>query len=90
MGISNTYIKNSTHFVEKIFCIEIEEADNMVSFDVKSLFTMVPLDDAMTIIRDRLDNNDEWVVNTTMSAEQICYLTNPTRSNHRCCICNLL
>ena len=47
----------------------------MVSFDVKSLFTMVPLDDAMTIIRDRLDNNDEWVVNTTMSAEQICYLT---------------
>ncbi len=54
VGHSDSYIKNSTHFVNRISDIVIDDSDLLVSFDVKSLFTMVPIEDSITIIRDRL------------------------------------
>ena len=52
VGKTNSYIRNSSHFVERISEIELQEVDRLVSFDVKSLFTMVPIDDSLRIIRD--------------------------------------
>ena len=43
-------MKDSAHFVSKIKDITIEEGDILVSFDVVSLFTRVPLNDALEYI----------------------------------------
>ena len=47
IGQTDTYVKDSTHFISKIKDLTLEENDRLVSFDVVSLFTKVPLNDAM-------------------------------------------
>ena len=47
----------------------------MVSFDVKSLFTMVSIDDSITIIRDQLIANDELEDRAILSIDDVCELT---------------
>ena len=49
-GQTETYVKDSTHFIRKIKNLVLEENDRLVSFDVVSLFTKVPLNDAMEYI----------------------------------------
>ena len=51
---TESYIKISTYFVNIITNLIINEDNRMVSFDVKSLFTMVSIDDSLTIFRERL------------------------------------
>ena len=76
VGKTNSYIRNSSHFVERISEIELQEVDRLVSFDVKSLFTMVPIDDSLRIIRDRLVVDDTLDERTTLTIDEICDLTN--------------
>ena len=47
----------------------------MVSFDVKSLFTKVPIDDALHIIKERLEYDESLEERTTLTVHQICNLT---------------
>ena len=39
MGKTESFMKNSAHFVEKISGIKPEDSDLVVRFDVESLFT---------------------------------------------------
>ena len=52
IGQMNLYIKDSTHFIDKINDTTLQETDLLVSFDVVSLLTNVPLHDTMTHIRN--------------------------------------
>ena len=56
VGKSNSYVFS---FVEKISEIQLQELDRLVSFDVKNLFTMVPIDDSLKIIHDQLIVDDK-------------------------------
>ena len=67
VGKTNSYIRNSSHFVDRILEIELQEVDRLVIFDVKSLFTMVPIDDSLRIIRDRLVVDDTLDERTTLT-----------------------
>ena len=53
----------------------MKDADIMVNFDVVSLFTRVPVDKAIDMINLKLELDEELGVRTTLSREQICYLT---------------
>jgi len=50
IGKTKTHIINSTDFIQKIQKIRLHPADIMVSFDVESLFTQVPIKDTLDII----------------------------------------
>ncbi len=43
----------------------------MVSFDVSSLFTNVPIDEAVSVIRDKLQNDESLDERTCLSPECI-------------------
>ncbi|KAL0870054.1 hypothetical protein ABMA27_006218 [Loxostege sticticalis] len=65
VGKTSSYVKDSMHFIELIKNISMEPGDIMVSFDVESLFTNVPLKDCLEVIKDRLFDNElpsEYVV----------------------------
>ena len=53
-GKTDSYIKISAHFVEQIKEIVPQDFDVIVSFDVKSLFTTVPIDEALQVESSQL------------------------------------
>ena len=48
----DSYVKDSTDFVQRIGQISLGESDIKVSFDVVSLFTRVPEDEALQVISE--------------------------------------
>ncbi|XP_062837651.1 uncharacterized protein LOC134299269 [Anolis carolinensis] len=51
IGLTAHYIKDSTHFIEKISNLNLSTKDILISFDVVSLFTKVPVADTLTLIK---------------------------------------
>ena len=64
-GQCSSYIRNSSHFVERIRKENIQESDLMVSFNVKSLFTKVPIQEALQVIEKKL-LDDTWYVDVAI------------------------
>ena len=57
----------------------------LVSFDVSSLFTNVPIDEALQVIRDRLRGDETLVNRTTLSPDRVAELLESClRSNYFC------
>ena len=84
-GLSEHHVKNSEEFVKSVTSIKIEETEILVSFDVISLFTKIPVDLAIKVAQERLhklQNLNEltkWSVKDICNGLQICleatYLT---------------
>ena len=78
---SETYIENTKYFLEEIKDIEIGEDEVMVSFDVKSLFTNVPTEDAVKTIEDfvtddaKLEERIDMSPSTFMELVKLCLST---------------
>jgi hypothetical protein len=72
---SDTFIKNSAEFAEDIRKMLVEEETSMVSFDVVSLFTKVPLNEALGCISDLLAKDESLEERTNIPPDAICQLT---------------
>ena len=66
-----SYIKNTSDFVDKLKNISIEQDETMVSFDVKSLFTSVPVKRAAVAIEKILNDDETLRGRTTLSVNAI-------------------
>nr|VZI36234.1 unnamed protein product [Spirometra erinaceieuropaei] len=53
---SNTTVRSSVHFLERLKGLQINTDEVMVSFDVTSLFTSIPKDLAVETVSDLLDS----------------------------------
>ena len=62
-------------FIERLKKVDISSGDMMVSFDVVSLFTRVPVDDALRSISILLSEDNTLYERTTIDADDICSLT---------------
>ena len=58
--------KNSTRFSNYIGNVPIEDDEIMVSFDVTSLYMNVPIIDTLNIIKDYVNNHDQFTRKTTI------------------------
>ena len=51
-------MKNSKHFLEALRDVRVAEDELLVSFDVSSLSTNVPLNEAVQVIQCKLEQDD--------------------------------
>ena len=71
MGKNPHFIKNSQDFIKKIRGLEIPPGRKMVSYDVTALFTSIPVDAALDIIRKKLENDTTFPERCELSITQI-------------------
>ena len=65
------FVRNSTHFAGMISEQRIAETALRVSFNVKSLFTNVPVGEARTIIKQHLEQDTELDSQTTLREDKV-------------------
>ncbi|XP_078382363.1 uncharacterized protein LOC144665059 [Oculina patagonica] len=70
-GNSDFTVTNSAHFVSTISSETILDNEIMVSFDVESLFTNVPIDGAVQAALRKLENDPSLADRTTLTPAQI-------------------
>ena len=71
VGKSPYHIQNSQDFIQQIQGIQLQPNQCMVSFDVKALFTSVPIQPAITIIKKLMEEEQSLQQRTTMSVNNI-------------------
>ena len=77
-GQNEHFIKNSIDFINKIKGLKLNKTDILVSFDVESLFTRVPVLETCNIIENRLLEKGkpaQEVVNTTNAVRTVLQTT---------------
>ena len=62
--------KNSTTFSNYIRNAPIEDDEIMVSFDVTSLYTNIPIIDMLNIIKDCVNNDDQFTKKPAIPQEK--------------------
>ena len=73
-GKSDSYVKNSEHFISMIKDLNLGPDETLVSFDVSSLFTNVPVDEAVEVIHDMLVKDETLDERTTLLPDRIAEL----------------
>ncbi len=63
--------KNAYHMSHFLKDISIPDGHELISFDVVSLFTKVPLQDTMQYIEDQMVINRKWRTRTTLSKNEV-------------------
>ena len=71
MGQSPHHLKNTQHFIQQIQGKRLHPGDSITSFDVKALFTSVPVQPAIHIVQNRLQQDSTLPQRTAMSIPQI-------------------
>jgi hypothetical protein len=75
---SDYSINQATQAIERIRNVTIEEDEIMVSFDVVSLFTSIPLELAKSLLEEKMKDDTELQSKTKLSPENIMQLVNIT------------
>ena len=73
-GKSPSHVRNSADFTNQIHHISFQETDIMASFDVVSLFTKIPVDEALHVISQRLQQDDTLKDRTSIPIPDLCAL----------------
>jgi hypothetical protein len=70
-GKSESFTKNSSHVVQLLKSANLRSPDTLVSFDVVSLFTNAPVDEALQVIRNKPHNGDTLAKPSVLQVEAI-------------------
>ena len=71
VGRSPHHVMNNMDFIESINGIQLQPVECMASYDVEALFTSVPVESAISIIKKHLEEDKELHQRTAMTVEQI-------------------
>jgi hypothetical protein len=69
-GKGLSHINNCFEFIDSIKQIEIE-GDQLISFDAVNLFTSVPRQEAVIVLRKRLERDTKLIDRTTLGVDKI-------------------
>ena len=52
VGNTTSYIKDSTHFIQEIKNLKLNDNDMLVSFDVVSLYMEIPIEEVLKVLNE--------------------------------------
>jgi hypothetical protein len=64
-------VKISEHFITSIKDVNLQNEDSLVSFDVISLFTNVPVEEVLQVIRNKLGTNSSFPEHSPLQVEDV-------------------
>ena len=70
-GSTEAFVRNSRQFVESIAKERLSSDELLVSFDVSSLFTNVPIQEAVDVICRQLQDNEHLCERTALQPNSI-------------------
>ena len=85
VGLSNHHVHNTRDFVKEIKEVKLKKEESMVSYDVKALFTSVPIPPVLKIIEEMLTNDKDLLLRTSMSTRHINKLLGVLLEKHLFC-----
>ena len=75
VGKTPYHCKNSAQFASQVSEEKVEQDEEFISADVTALFTIVPIDRALIVLRNRLDEDGTWRKKTKLEADDVITLT---------------
>ena len=72
-GNTSSFIKKYTSFVDWVKNIKVNKDVILVSFDIVSLYTMIPKDEAIDVIKDIMDADTAILVRTCLKSTYFSY-----------------
>jgi hypothetical protein len=79
-GKSESFTKNSCHFVRSLESLNLQHLYTLVSVGVASLFTDVPVDEALQVVSNKLHNDDTQVNGLPCTKFDALPLSDPSRN----------
>ena len=70
-GHTEHKVKNSTAFTERIRGFQLAPEDQLVSFDVTSLFIQVPINEALRVVKEQLNKDQTLSERTSIPVSQL-------------------
>ena len=74
VGRSPHHVKNTQDFIKSIEGIQLQEDECIMSYDVNALFTSIPIEPAVNIIKQHLEEEKDLHLRTNMTVKHICCL----------------
>ena len=74
LGKTDYTIRNTQDLVDQLQGVKIADDEILVSFDVMSLYTNIPIDETLVIIKKKLDVDSSLSERTSLTAASICDL----------------
>jgi hypothetical protein len=72
-GNSTHHVKNSFHFIKILESLQVQPGDLMVSFDIVSLFTKVPVGDSLSLLSHHFENSTLALFKHVLTSTYFCY-----------------
>uniref|UniRef100_A0A5S6Q4Q2 molybdopterin adenylyltransferase n=1 Tax=Trichuris muris TaxID=70415 RepID=A0A5S6Q4Q2_TRIMR len=66
-GLRMSYVKNSKHFCDDIKTLRLQGNEVLVSYDVKDLFTNIPIPKTLSVLKELLNNDITLVQRTKLN-----------------------
>ena len=71
VGMSTHHLQNTKDFIQQLKEVKLQQDETIISYDVKALFSSVPIQPVLNIIKNKLENDQQLQQRTSMSVSQI-------------------
>ena len=69
--MSTLHVQNTKDFIQQLKEVKLQQDETIISYDVKALFTSVPIQPVLNIIKNKLENDQQLQQRTSMSVSQV-------------------
>ena len=57
VGLSSHHLQNTKDFIQQLKEVKLQQDETIISYDVKALFTSMPIQPVLNIIKNKLEND---------------------------------